>query len=386
MEAGHLTALATGFVLLTALLDTIASAATGTLVRNVVHIGRMFIATFGLDAYSRAVIAPAVGASVIPHLTYGFNEQFQAKIPPIQDVIRFTVREVYDPARRRELLSVPTPSEAYKFARKHGYSSDVMDDYWAAHWVLPSIGELNTMLHRAAIDRAKWKRYVQLNDYEPTMIEPYEKIIYSPYTRVDIRRMFDMKILTREQVKRSYMDIGYDDEHAEALTKFTEELNRKSTDKTKVDGRELTKAEIIKAFRIGNITHAEAKTRLLDLDYDDTEAEFILSLEKHQETVKRRELSQKRLDLLFKNFVITEDEYRRRLIDLGYSVDAVNDIVILMKIEMESDIKRLPLGTLREALRKKAMTPDRFVEYARYLGYPDEDIQIILKMEKVESA
>jgi hypothetical protein len=380
-EAGHLTALATGFVLLTALLDTISTASSGTLVRNVVHIGRMFIATFGLDEYSRAVIAPAVGASVVPHLTYGFNEQFQAQIPPIQDVIRFTVREVYDPERRRELLSVPTPPEAYKFAKKHGYSPDIMDDYWAAHWVLPSAGELNTMLHRGVIDAKTWERYMRLNDYEPGMIDKYRAITYIPYARVDVRRMYDMKILDRDQVKRTYLDMGYDEEHAENLTKFVEELNKKQTDKTKVEGRDLTKAEIVKAFRIGNISHDEAKARLMDLDYDELEAEFILALEKHQETVKRRELSQKRLDLFYKYGVISEDEYRRRLIDLGYSPQAVNEIVEYMQTEAALEVKRLPLGTLREALRKKVISQQEFAERMRYLQYPDADVAVILALE-----
>jgi len=380
-EAGHLTFLAIDFVLLTAVLDTMCTAASMTTVRNIVHIGSLFISTFGFDRYFNATIIPALNASLMPHLAYGYNEQFQAQLPNIQDVIRFTVREVYDPARRKELLSVPTPTEAYTFGKKQGFSERVMDDYWAAHWILPSISELNVMLHRGTIDLATWSRYVRLNDYDPTMIDNYEKITYNPYTRVDVRRMYDMKILDREKVKRTYKDMGYDEEHAENLTRFTEELNRKATDPDKVKGRDLVRTDIIKAFRIGNINYDEAKTRLMDLDYDAGEAEFILALEDHEEVVKRRELSQKRLDLLFKNFVITEDEYRRRLIDLGYSTTSVDDIVALMRIETSFDVKRLPLGTLREALRKKVISQQEFTERMRYLQYPDADVAVILAIE-----
>ena len=111
-EAGHLTFLAIDFVMLTSILDVIATACSMTLIRNIARYGQLFISTFGFDRYFQATVAPALSASLMPHLTYGYNEQFQAQLPNIQDVIRFTVREVYDPSRRKELLSIPTPAEA----------------------------------------------------------------------------------------------------------------------------------------------------------------------------------------------------------------------------------------------------------------------------------
>jgi hypothetical protein len=240
-------------------------------------------------------------------------------MPPIQDVIRFTVREVYDPARRSELLSVPTPSKAYEFSRKHGFSDSITDDYWAAHWVLPAINDLNQMLHRRIIDPAKWKRYVTLNDYEPTMIDNFKKIIYYPYTRVDVRRMYEYGVLESKQVEDTYLDLGYDTEHARNLAIFAksivaipvikaryskgwitgnqvkEELLKTGMTATKAEEiyqtivaaekttrvtaeRDLTKAEIVKGVKKGVISIDEGVSLLQDMGYDQFESQYILAI------------------------------------------------------------------------------------------------------------
>jgi len=317
IHGGRVIAMALDVTILIGMLDVVATALSATLIRNLVHIGTLFMGTFGLERLISVTLGPPAEGTWLPSLRQGFNEMGQLQIPPINDVIRFTVREVYDPERRQELLSVPTPKEAYPFARKWGFSDSVMDDYWAAHWILPSIQELNTMIHRRVIDLPKWKRYVTLADFEPTMIDNYNKIIYNPYARVDARRMRDMNVLDDAALTNAYKDIGYDEEHANNLTVWTKVFNAipsireryskghiNAEDVTKeltatglaatkvtelqqrivkeekpkrVDKeRDLTKAEIIKGIKLGKITTTDGKDLLKSLGYDEDEADFLI--------------------------------------------------------------------------------------------------------------
>jgi len=359
-EAGHLTFLAIDFVVLTAVLDVVATAASLTLVRNIAHIGAIFISTFGFDRYFQATIAPALESSMMPQLRYGYNEQFQAAIPPIQDVIKFTVREVYDPARRRELLSVPTPSEAYKFAVKHGFSNSIMDDYWASHWILPSIGELNTMLHRRKIDDATWARYMTLNDYEPMMIPRYKEIIYIPYSRVDTRRMYDTGALSEAQVNDNYLDLGYDVEHAKNMTDFA------------IQAVEIPKLKA--RYKNGYLTAEQLKAELIKIRVKPERLESIL-----QSTIREEKNPYPTSDArgMYDFLLLSDAELYQNYRDQGF-----DDV----KARRMTDWSRIliSVNNLKERFTKGWMNAETFVSELMKLGIPV--VRARLFVEEVSSA
>jgi len=378
-RAGKILGIALDFSVLITLIDVLATALSATLIRNLCHLGQLFMSTFGFDRLVSVTLAPALTPGLIAPLQYGYNDRFQTAIPPIQDVIRFTVREVYDPARRAELLSVPTPSEAYPFARKHGFSDSVMDDYWAAHWVLPSIGDLNTMLQRNVITPETWSRYITLNDYEPMMIDNFKKIIYSPYARVDIRRMYNSGVLDEAGVKRGYLDIGYDDEKATKLTEFTKALKTGTA-------KDLTLSMITNAFKQGNVSRDAALEMIMDLGYEEDEADFILALYEQQTKQESRELSQSKFDVMFQLGLIDREELKRNLIALNYATDAAENLTKIEEAKKAGKITLLPLGTLREALRRKIIEPEDFAARAQRLGYQDDEIEIVIQLEGARAA
>jgi len=171
--------------------------------------------TFALHGYSEARINNLI--------------ELTRRLPTVSDLISFCVREVFDPERRKILLTIPTPQEFKDYMAMQGYDEFWSDSYWAAHWVLPPVTHLNAFLWRVKagdISREDfnediWKMYMRYHDYEPIMIPLYEKIIFRPYTRVDTRRMYADGVLTREEVKKEYLRLGYDEEHAENLMLWT---------------------------------------------------------------------------------------------------------------------------------------------------------------------
>jgi uncharacterized membrane protein len=302
-------------------------------------------------------------------------------IPGPTDIISIAVREGFDEGVVRERTTGPNaaPQAYYDWLAKQGATREWADRFWAIHWVLPSMRDLYEMFHRGVIDEATLRQFLKWHDYLPSWHEWFIKIAYRPYSRVDARRMYAAGVLNEQQLKRAYMDLGYDEEHAENLVKWTKA-------QTVQKGKDLTLSQITKAYKIGNITKDECIDMLMDLGYDESEAEFIADTIKVEAEVEQRDLTLSQLSTLYRYGIINEDEFRRRLLAEGYTAEAINNIVQLEKIKAFEKLQRLPLGTLREALRRGVIDEEEFRRRARLLGYPDDDIDIVIALEAARAA
>jgi hypothetical protein len=295
-------------------------------------------------------------------------------IPGPSDLIRLAVRESFTPP-----LVLDYESADYKKWMKKQGAEDWSDMFWHAHWVLPSISELSEMVHRNVIDDETWKKFVTLNDYWPPMVDNFKKIIYTPFTRVDIRRMYNSGVIDEEGVTRAYKDIGYDEEKAAKLTEFTKALKTGTA-------KDLTLSMIVKSFKQGNTSRDAALEMIVDLGYEEDEADFILSLYEQQTKEESRELSQSKFDAMFQLGLIDREELKRNLIALNYSTEASENLVKIEEAKRDGKITLLPLGTLREALRRKILDPTDFTTRAKRLGYQDDEIEIVIALEEARVA
>jgi hypothetical protein len=259
-------------------------------------------------------------ATLWSRLRRAIMSTFTPEIPPLSDILRFVVREVYDPQRRKELLSVPTPKEAYEYGAKHGLPPHHVDDYWAAHWELPPVAHLIEMRRRGLIDDATFERYIRYHDYDPTMISNFSKLIWEPFSRIDLRRMWDLRLISDEDFIREMQWLGYDERHAkltltwlkayyvvrdlramyargwvteedikkalaeagvppERITEITRTIVKAAKPERTERQRNLTKDEILKGLKKGVITREQAVELLTRLGYDADEAEFIVETE-----------------------------------------------------------------------------------------------------------
>lgn len=323
--AGYLTFLAVDVVVIVAVLDVIATACSLTLVRNLVHIGRLFISTWGLDRYIGAVIAPALQAGLIPRLQQGFNEQYQAQIPGSSDLIRMELREVFRPEFRPELLEPPTSGDFKSAMRKQGFNDYWSDSYWAAHWVLPSLSELDEMLHRGVINTLDWETMVRRNDYLPAWIPNRQKIIYNPYTRVDSRRMWDLAILSEDELLKNYRDLGYDELHAEKMVLWTKVY--------------VLAGELRARYSKGWITEAYIREQLIDAGMDPDRVDIwiqkIIKPEKEERTAAERDLTKSEIIKGVKKGVLSPQDGIDLLMDMGYDQEEA-EYIILINVEAAS--------------------------------------------------
>lgn len=205
-------------------------------------------------------------------------------IPSISDLISMSTREAWNEnIASRFKYDEGLPLEAAAWAEKQGLSGDWFKRYWRSHWQLISPSQAFEMLHRLRpgttdkpFTNEDMNSLLQTADYPEFFRERLVEISYSPYTRVDVRRMYLLGILNKDQVYNSYRDIGYDHEHAENLTTYTIEHQTSDNGDNIDEARSLNQSTIISAYKKQLISKEKAIQLLSDLKYSSESINIIL--------------------------------------------------------------------------------------------------------------
>ena len=275
------------------------------------------------------------------------------------DMIRWAVREVFTPAIVTELgLGDEFPTEFLTQAAKIGMDEEIANNEWRAHWVLPSIGQGFEMLHRRAKKRdgspfvlTDMERLLRVQDVMPFFRDLITQIAYRPYTRVDVRRMHKMGILTRDEVKLAYMDLGFNDVKAEGMTEFTIQYNTEGE-------RDLTKTEIMRAFDRGVIDEGSTIDLLSDIGIPTEAASIIIATQ----------LAKVAMD---ETDDLTEIEIDR-YIDGMVSETELQDVLATFELTA-SQIERLMAKSRRQKRRAEKMPTKADVLRWRIVGLVDRE-------------
>jgi hypothetical protein len=304
-------------------------------------------------------------------------EEINKFLPGVQDLIRFTVRDVF----REEIVKNYKYDEGFKeieqslkpWATKLGMEPDTLKLYWRAHWDLPSLTSAYEMFHRGFLSQKELEELIKINDMAPHYVDKLIKIAYAPYTRVDIRRMFDYGILNREQVKKAYKDIGYDEEHAENLTKFTEkEVLQRDLD--------LSKTEIVSLYNSGTLNKPDAIKNLLKLGYDSQESELVLKLEEVKAEQKLKDRDKKVISNLYYYGKITRPEAEKQLNTLNLSER--EKVLTLSEVEarIREKHKNPTKADLEQWFKKGLIGQSEFIAEMLTLGYSEKHISNYLTL------
>ncbi len=304
-------------------------------------------------------------------------------IPPVADLITMSVREVFTPDVAERFGQFDDfPPEFVKQAKKQGVSEEWARNYWAAHWALPSVNMGFDMLHRAVIDESDMALLLRATDVMPFWRDKLIQISFNPLTRVDIRRMHKVGVLSEEEVARAYKDVGYNELNAKRLTDFTLRLNGAVGDDNEAVLGELTRSNVLRFYTDGVVDRDTAISVLLASGLSDDAAElFIISADLNIQADERRDS----IDTII-------EQVKGGIITFEQAQDALN------RLELEELEKQRALNTLERAQAKRNKLPtksdlDKFLdagiiedtEYLtniRLLGFSDLWAQRYLKIRQ----
>lgn len=295
-------------------------------------------------------------------------------LPPPGDLFTMVAHEAFEPDIYVPLgLDKEFPAEQVKWLKQQGISKDWAEKYWISHWDQPSIGHGFEMLHRGVIDRSTLDMLFKAIEIPDFWREKLTAIAYNPYTRVDVRRMHDLNILSTEEVLTSYMDQGYDLEKATNMTKFTIAYNAEHN-------KELTKSEVLSGYRTGAIDKTDAVSLLKKIDYSESQAEYLVAYEDYKQALDLVDLQVANIRDRFQASLISRAEAQSRLDSLNLPSKQVQAYLERWELERYFD-KKLPSRTdLNKFWLGKIITDDEYIQEMTRLGYSWQYIQWYQKL------
>ena len=323
--------------------------------------------------------------------------QFPTRMPSASDLVRFELREVFRGPERREQLEEPPSSDFIKHMRKLGFDRYWADSYWAAHWDLPSVTQGFEMYHRLrpgrvpshlVFTRKDLEKLLKRQDVLKAYRDKLVAIAYNPITRVDIRRMLRMGVIDKKEAEERYKDLGYSPKDAKLLAEY-------AAREVEPQEKALTKSELIKLYAEGLIKDSELREELSKLGYAGDELErlyrfaTLVRQRKYRNEKPKRMLSLSDYEKLFEAGVLSEQEFKQVMVELGYSSAAIeHELRLLDELRKQREEKerarrrRLTLAQMTKAFRLNIITEKQLEDYMRERGYVEEDIKLYLRLIK----
>ncbi|GAI69355.1 unnamed protein product, partial [marine sediment metagenome] len=142
--------------------------------------------------------------------------------PGPTEVMTWAAREVFEPKLREKFqLDKFMPPQFKEWAEKAGITGEVADNYWAAHWALPSIGQVIELWRRKIWDKETVDDFWTELDMVPWVREDLFKLFRAVPTRVDVRRFWDMRTIDETRLRDIYQAMGYWEEDLEDYVLWT---------------------------------------------------------------------------------------------------------------------------------------------------------------------
>ncbi len=345
-----------------------------------------------MEGVWKTILSPLVGVGDISQLFLrgeinedGFDRQLATRgykseeiskiksllhiIPPLTDIIQMAVREAFTPdVVQRFQLHAELPGEMVSWAKKQGLSEEWSRAYWASHWNLPSLRMGYEMLHRGAISEGEMAMLIKAQDISPFWRDKLIEISYSPYTRVDVRRMHGVGVLNVAGVKRAYLDLGYNEERANNLTAFTVALSNATE-------RDLTKSEIMYGYEHAFFNPQETDDLLYSLGYDQAEADYYKSKVDFKLAQASSKQVVKSIELQYVANQIGQNEVYAQLGALNLPAAQMNRYILAWDLKKQAKTKTLTAEKLVLFRKQDVITDGDFRSEMSGLGYSERYIK-----------
>jgi len=351
--------------------------------------------------------------------------------PAPADLVNWQAKEVFEP---NMVTKYGLKDELGELRRedfyKAGMSDEQIDNFWMAHWEHPELRTIIEMLRRTDFSEEDMQAWFRLVEIPPYWRDKLIQISYEVPTRVDVRRWWDMRTIDEARLREIYIHQGYHGKDLDDYILWTKvyvafpdliarwtkgwitidevraeltamgmpadrveemiETKMKSTAGEKTAGeREITKTDIIKGVKKGVITRSEGIDLLMDLGYDEDDADYILAInipvDDEDVVVNQRELTKTDIINGLKTEIITEETALAKLLELRYTPLDAEFLLKIYKATItppaEARAREASKADIVLAVKKGLITPEEAYLMLQDLGFTPEAAQFILMVK-----
>jgi hypothetical protein len=319
-------------------------------------------------------------------------ENYQGGFPPIQDLIRFMVRETFSPDAEKLGLFEDFPEKIMDFWAAQPIGDIWAKHYWGAHWQNVSPQQAFEMFHRGIINHQQLIDYLRIADYSPYWREKLIQIAYNPVTRVDIRRLYNMGIWNKEQVNKAYLAGGYSPENANALTEFTLHSQDESDLTTHKHIRKIAQDLVKRAFERELINKDEAYNRLVQTGMNNAEAQITAESWQFDRDTERdfkkgtaeKEKIASNIRLDYEKKVISRQFAKDTLQTLGFSLADAEHELVYSDIRSELKLREAKIDNIRVLYVKNRLSAAEALSRLATIGISGQDTNYLFSAWNAE--
>lgn len=336
-------------------------------------------------------------------------------LPPPSDLLRFAVKSVYNPDEIAKLgldKEYDEIQDAIPWMKAQGIvqnaeimsngakiTRDIIKDYWVSHWQLMSPTQGYSALHRLRPNRID--RYQELvpgvepfqitelnlllkaNDYVPAQRKWLASISYNTLGRIDLRRLFNDRVIDEDELSEQYYDLGYNKPDTKMLVDWqVKERKRIEDDKKK---KEQTRnygkliAETLAAYEEGSIGR-DGAFQTLAFMYDD-EQRALNDLNAIDIRVNRKRIKQFIIMVKRSMFMGQYDGLGAYTDLVTGGVDSVraNQYVIRWQRELDRPRRMVSIGVILDWMKRALITVEDAKHRLETLGLSNADTMLYLQ-------
>jgi hypothetical protein len=310
----------------------------------------------------------------------GRYQDLTEQLPGISDLVHFADRFAWDEGiAARFQYDSEYPPDVETEAAKIGIKPETFKRYWRSHWQLPGLSDVMDMYHRLRPGRVgrpftedDLNNYLKTTPLPPYFHELVKEIAYNPYTRVDIRRLYGEGVVDEAEVLQTYLDLGYDQTHAEKLTAYT-------IKGSKAEEKGLTKDAVTSLYQDGLISRVDAGGMLTDLGFSAEATEFWLLMVDH--TLDQTEINAKLSDIQtrFISGELNDSTVMSELGSLNLPSDRVTRILHLWDVQREAHVKKPSSAVLTTWYKGGLIAGQDLLDGLKRDGYNAKDAALFVQ-------
>lgn len=394
-------------------------------------------------ARNRGIISAGDYNTMLRRNGYGYPDvrkiidSLREAIPPITDLIRFAIRDVWDPTvvKNRRLFD-DLPPQLASIAAKQGLfgnsgipipgfgggrNAKWSEVYWASHWQEVAAGQSFQMFHRLRPDRiARYRaqgfdvqtfgiddlrRNLKIADYAPGDRDYLAAIAYAPMRLIDIRALYTQHYrwrtddlfaerlgiaggnrvapYDRDWAIGQLRDRGLHPDDAAASVDLVE-TNIQTQDEAPIRNyrRSLvtkTISQVTSAYRIGLLGRTLALDRLVQVGLDRVTANQTLDLADLESARKIVDAAVRGIRSDYFNGTITEQEARSALTASGAGASGVDSYMALWTVQRNRTRRTATTQQLLKWLEEGLITQAEVIRRLGNLGWAQADQLTMLR-------